>query len=103
VRHWVRGGVTSKENLVLLCSKHHRAVHEGGYICRARADGAEVEFLRPDGSPIELPSAAGDTTRRLPIELPPDAGTCRWGAGERLDLEMAVDGLCELAGLTAAV
>jgi Domain of unknown function (DUF222)/HNH endonuclease len=45
VRHWARGGETAIENVVLLCSKHHRAVHEGGDICRARADGTGVEFL----------------------------------------------------------
>jgi hypothetical protein len=95
LRHWARGGVTAMENLVLLCSKHHRAVHEGGYLCRAAVRGAEVEFLRPDGSAIEVPSAAGDTARRLPIDLAPDAGTCRW-AGEHLDLGMAVGGLFDL-------
>ena len=30
VEHWVNGGPTSLDNLVLLCRRHHRAVHEGG-------------------------------------------------------------------------
>jgi Domain of unknown function (DUF222)/HNH endonuclease len=29
LRHWLRGGPTDLENLVLLCRAHHRAVHEG--------------------------------------------------------------------------
>jgi hypothetical protein len=29
--HWLEGGATSLENLVLLCRTHHRAVHEGGW------------------------------------------------------------------------
>ena len=29
VRHWADGGATSLDNLVLLCRRHHRTVHEG--------------------------------------------------------------------------
>jgi hypothetical protein len=29
LRHWLYGGATDLENLVLLCRTHHRAVHEG--------------------------------------------------------------------------
>jgi hypothetical protein len=29
VRHWLHGGATSLDNLVLVCRAHHRAVHEG--------------------------------------------------------------------------
>jgi hypothetical protein len=31
VHHWARGGPTTMENLLLLCRRHHRLVHEGGY------------------------------------------------------------------------
>jgi Domain of unknown function (DUF222)/HNH endonuclease len=30
VRHWLHGGATDLDNLVLLCWTHHRAVHDGG-------------------------------------------------------------------------
>jgi len=31
VVHWVDGGETNLENTVLLCKRHHRMVHEGGW------------------------------------------------------------------------
>ena len=31
VRHWADGGRTALDNLVLLCRRHHRAVHEEGF------------------------------------------------------------------------
>jgi hypothetical protein len=29
--HWAHGGATEMENLVMLCHRHHRMVHEGGW------------------------------------------------------------------------
>jgi hypothetical protein len=31
IRHWIHGGPTTLENLALLCRRHHRLVHEGGW------------------------------------------------------------------------
>ena len=31
VVHWIHGGETNLDNLVLLCRRHHRMVHEGGW------------------------------------------------------------------------
>ena len=31
IRHWAHGGATALDNLVLLCRRHHRAVHEEGF------------------------------------------------------------------------
>lgn len=48
IEHWAHGGETSLENLMLLCSRHHRLVHEGGF----RIDKDYKDrwcFYRPDG------------------------------------------------------
>jgi hypothetical protein len=35
VQHWEHGGNTDLDNCVLLCERHHRSVHEGGWTVRA--------------------------------------------------------------------
>ena len=39
VVHWIHGGVTDLNNLVLLCHRHHRMVHEGGWQLVKSEDG----------------------------------------------------------------
>jgi len=51
VRHWADGGDTSAENLTLLCSYHHRLLHEGGFRIATDADGGRY-FQRSDGRAI---------------------------------------------------
>jgi hypothetical protein len=51
VRHWAEGGDTSLENLTLLCTHHHRLLHEGGFRIGRDQDGA-IYFARPDGRVI---------------------------------------------------
>ncbi|HLF99091.1 MAG TPA: DUF222 domain-containing protein [Acidimicrobiia bacterium] len=46
--HWGKKGPTDLGNLVLLCSYHHRFVHEGEWAIRGNPMG-ELEFVRPDG------------------------------------------------------
>ncbi len=38
IKHWANGGETALSNLILLCSAHHRLLHEGG--CRVESNGA---------------------------------------------------------------
>ena len=49
-KHWADGGMTALGNLVLLCRRHHRLVHEGFTV--EMEDGQPV-FHRPDGSVLE--------------------------------------------------
>jgi uncharacterized protein DUF222/HNH endonuclease len=42
IRHWADGGATTLENLTLLCDRHHRMLHKGGWTIRGRPpDGLE--------------------------------------------------------------
>jgi hypothetical protein len=51
LRHWARGGETSIDNLTLLCTYHHRMLHEGGFSVERDADGT-LRFKRADGRTI---------------------------------------------------
>ena len=51
IQHWADGGETSVENMVLLCSNHHKLVHEGGYSVNREKSG-ELFFRRPDGKAV---------------------------------------------------
>src|SRR5690606_37005564 len=49
--HWSTGGETALSNLMLLCSQHHRLVHEGGF--RTEKDYRDRWFFkRPDGRAV---------------------------------------------------
>ncbi|HXM69515.1 MAG TPA: DUF222 domain-containing protein, partial [Thermoanaerobaculia bacterium] len=48
VEPWAEGGATSLANTLLLCRRHHRAVHEEGFSMELAPDG-EARFYRPDG------------------------------------------------------
>jgi hypothetical protein len=66
VEHWADGGETKLDNLVSMCKRHHRLVHEGGV--RLRLDDArQPVFSRPDGAEIHGQPAA-PTLRADPVE-----------------------------------
>ncbi len=49
---WADGGETKLSNLVLLCRRHHRLLHEGGFSVRMSKAGAVQSFHRR-GRPLE--------------------------------------------------
>ena len=53
VVHWADGGETTPENLVMLCSKHHRLLHEGGFEIRPGPNG-HWQFRNASGTPSLL-------------------------------------------------
>jgi hypothetical protein len=99
IEHWARGGRTDLANLVQLCRRHHRLVHEGGWVVERARDGNLV-FLTPHGHRVHnLPRRSrGDCTglvegqRRRGIAPAPDATVPGW-LGDSLDLGYAVDAM----------
>jgi len=51
IEHWSAGGETSLDNLMLLCSQHHKLVHEGGFTID-RDYQNHWYFKRPDGRAV---------------------------------------------------
>ena len=99
IRHWAHGGATALDNLILLCRRHHRAVHEEGFRVMLDAAG-NAWFVRPDGRPLPEAPAPPDWTgrplapvrarlEREGIEIDPDTLTPDW-RGERLDLDWVI-------------
>ncbi len=99
IRHWAHGGATALDNLVLLCRRHHRAVHEEGFRVTLDAAG-NAEFVRPDGRPLPEAPAPPDWTgrplalararlEREGVSIDPDTLTPDW-RGERLDLDWVI-------------
>jgi hypothetical protein len=106
IRHWAQGGPTTLSNLVLLCRRHHRAVHEEGFQVHRLPDGT-LEFRRPDGRPLpdvppptDLPADPVEVLRAghaaLGLGIHPRTGCPDWH-GERLDVTYAIDVLHPLA------
>ncbi|HTK62258.1 MAG TPA: DUF222 domain-containing protein [Pseudonocardia sp.] len=104
--HWLRGGRTDLDNLVLICGRHHRLIHDLGF--RIRGRGTELTFHRPDGRTIPPAGTPMSGTLDELItghvggRIDDDTITPTW-AGERLDLSgILADLLPEEAWLAAA-
>ncbi len=79
IEHWLHGGETSLNNLVMLCTFHHHLVHEGGWTVTAGADSV-FAFHSPAGTllapqpPHELVNDTLDWLRRWADERNLDLG-----------------------------
>jgi hypothetical protein len=95
IEHWAHGGATSLENMVLLCSAHHRAVHEGGFRIDRYGDGS-LMFIEPSGDILD------DVPTPLPLRAPAQKADPRVNRPrtQRMNFPWAVQGLVDRAGLT---
>ena len=92
IRFWANGGETKFENMICLCKRHHRIVHDTGIII-STSGGAFMFYLAdgtliPNAPPLPGGSAdglAGSHGADLDWHtiIPPHSG-------ERLDLQMAI-------------
>ncbi len=90
VDHWADGGATRLDNLVLLCRRHHRAVHEGGFAVTRGLDGV-LTFLRSDGASLPVAPAAPRDLPGLHDATPLLTGKLPTWDGTRFDLTWAID------------
>ena len=97
IEHWADGGATKLHNLVLLCRRHHRAVHEEGWsvnLERSDSSGSQPVFRRPNGRLLEeapvrptVPAGVHAINERLragKIVVDAEANLPSW-AGEPVD------------------
>ncbi len=99
IEHWARGGETTLGNLIQLCSRHHRCVHEGGYTVELDASAAPL-FRSPGGWVIppcgESPGASDIPLRWqnsfLGVRVDADTVKPRF-MGDPIDYGIAVEGL----------
>ncbi|HET6450370.1 MAG TPA: DUF222 domain-containing protein, partial [Spirochaetia bacterium] len=103
IEHWLHGGKTSVDNLVMLCTFHHHLVHEGGWTVSTVADGT-LTFHSPAGLPLTLPqeprradngvSWLREWAAEKGIALGTEVNAPRWD-GKRPDYALAVETLLE--------
>jgi hypothetical protein len=82
VKHWADGGESTLRNMVLLCRRHHRAVHEGQMDVWIDRDG-QVVFFTPNGkailgAPVARPMTARPAVQPDQPPLKALAGAPRW-------------------------
>ena len=89
VEHWIDGGATSLDNLVLLCRRHHRAVHEGGFSLMQGGDGTTT-FVRSTGTVLDVAPALPVLLPRIDGRTRPTVDIPAWD-GTPFDVAYAID------------
>ncbi|MFI5043355.1 MAG: HNH endonuclease signature motif containing protein [Acidimicrobiales bacterium] len=96
IRYWEHHGSTDLDNLVLLCSRHHRLLHDGDYSCVMGAD-QRPSFLDPNGDPLTGRTADDDVSpmrawheRQRRRAIDPTAAAARTGGEPLTDFALDV-------------
>jgi hypothetical protein len=103
--HWADGGETKLDNLILLCRRHHRFLHEHGYSVTLRGTN-QFQFNMPDGRKVDLPSVTAPIDaeagyaqlqadhEELGLNIDDNTGDSHWG-GESLDSRWVIRSLID--------
>jgi hypothetical protein len=100
ITHWADGGPTAADNLILLCSTHHRLLHEGGFRIEGGEDG-DVRFVNRRGqtiapSPVawevggDAASAVREWNTQAGVTISEQTNYPQWD-GELIEYRWAVD------------
>jgi len=96
IEHWANGGHTRLNNLVTLCTFHHRLVHEGGVQIQSLDDGA-LRFVKPNGESYDQVVCIDTNWKQLKLTntehgicVDANTATTRW-LGEKMDYGLAVE------------
>jgi hypothetical protein len=107
LQHWADGGETSLQNTALLCSLHHRYVHEYGYTIELGPD-QRPQFRDPHGrlvATVPVPTMVPDLgwprirTANQALDIDADTIACEWD-GTPMPYATLVDQLVVLDDLT---
>jgi hypothetical protein len=102
VLHWTSGGPTDLANLVLLCWRHHHAVHEGGFTMTF--EHGVVTVWRPDGVLVHSESLLAEgpgiveQNEALGLGITPESIVPQWD-GTRLSPNLLADSVSALLSL----
>ena len=78
VVHWVDGGATERDNIILMCLFHHQRLHDGGFQVVKTAGGG-FKFETSDGHVI---GERNLTTPQLQPSFPLETARSLWGGAE---------------------
>lgn len=90
VTFWSQNGTTDPDNLILLCSAHHRALHRGEFAITALG-GQQFSFHRSDGSTIERAPAVHKPDGWKPDTTIDDDAVLPINPGRHLDAGYATE------------
>ncbi len=96
--HWIHGGRTDLDNLLLLCERHHVAHHDGQFEILTLSAG-KFQFVSADGRDLSTTRRSKASADSPPVEdehadIAPDAATPHCD-GQRLDRPYAISVLAE--------